>query len=145
MSKRREALEMIAKGYKMLAEAEEAGCCCDKAKEAKKPDPAPTEDKADKKPDKRGRKPAKAKEEAKKDSAEEKADGPYASMNAKALYNECVKRGIKCCTRRGADYYIGILEKDDASKNDQDDDWGDEDTSGKADGDGDDEDEWSLD
>lgn len=67
-------------------------------------------------------------EEETEDEAE--AAGKYDDMNAMELFKECKKRGIKAAPKKPAKFYIGLLEKDDASKADEsdveDEDWDDE-------------------
>lgn len=67
-------------------------------------------------------------EEEVEDEAE--ATGKYDDMNAMELFKECKKRGIKAAPKKPAKFYIGLLEKDDASKADEsdaeDEDWDDE-------------------
>ena len=61
---------------------------------------------------------------------ETEAAGKYDDMNAMELFKECKKRGIKAAPKKPAKFYIGLLEKDDASKADEsdaeDEDWDDE-------------------
>lgn len=108
----------IEKGLQNPGEVEES----DEVDEAE--EEAPVEEKPA--PKKRARKaPAKkVEEEPVEDEAED--DGKYAGQNAQALFKECKKRGIKAAPKKPAQYYIDLLEKDDAkadSAEDEDEDW----------------------
>lgn len=60
---------------------------------------------------KRGRKPQKpAAEELEGEQSE------YADKTAVELFKECKKRGLRAAPKKGQQYYIDILEKDDAAK-----------------------------
>lgn len=78
-------------------------------------------------PKKRARKAVKKDEPEPEAEDEEKADdGKYAGKNAMALFKECKKRGIKAAPKKPAQYYIDLLEKDDAKADtveDDDEDW----------------------
>lgn len=73
-------------------------------------------------------KPAKAKKAPAKKAAKaeepEEDEGDYAGMSAMDLYKECKNRGIKAAAKKPAKYYVELLEKDDASGDD--DDWDEE-------------------
>lgn len=78
-------------------------------------------------PKKRGRKP-KAKPEPDPVQAEDDDDeaGKYAGIPAPKLFQECKKRGIKAAPKKPAEFYIKLLEEDDASASTEDDgneDW----------------------
>lgn len=75
-------------------------------------------------PKKRGRKPKAAKVEA---APEAEADGgKYDGIPAPKLFQECKKRGIKAAPKKPAEFYVKLLEEDDASASTDDDgneDW----------------------
>lgn len=61
---------------------------------------------------------------------EEAAADDYEGKSPRELYDMCKERGLKVETRKTADYYIGVLRKDDESKAKEedtyDDGWGDD-------------------
>lgn len=77
-------------------------------------------------PKKRGRKPKAAKVEE-EDAPEAEADGgKYDGIPAPKLFQECKKRGIKAAPKKPAEFYVKLLEEDDASASTEDDgneDW----------------------
>lgn len=59
----------------------------------------------------------------------EEAADDYEGKSPRELYDMCKERGLKVETRKSADYYIGVLRKDDESKAKEeasDDGWGDD-------------------
>lgn len=76
-------------------------------------------------PKKRGRKP-KAKPEPEPVQEEDDEAGKYAGIPAPKLFQECKKRGIKAAPKKPAEFYVKLLEEDDASASTEDDgneDW----------------------
>ena len=76
------------------------------------------------KPAKAKKAPAKMIAKAKAEEEDDEDEGEYAGMSAMDLYKECKNRGIKAAAKKPAKYYVDLLEKDDASGDD--DDWDDE-------------------
>ena len=75
-------------------------------------------------PKKRGRKPKAAKVE--EEDAPEAEGGKYDGIPAPKLFQECKKRGIKAAPKKPAEFYVKLLEEDDASASTEDDgneDW----------------------
>lgn len=75
-------------------------------------------------PKKRGRKPKAEKVE--EEAAPEAGGGKYDGIPAPKLFQECKKRGIKAAPKKPAEFYVKLLEEDDASASTEDDgneDW----------------------
>lgn len=112
----------IEKGLQNPGEVEES----DEVDEAE--EEAPVEEKPA--PKKRARRAHAKKVEPEpevEDESEDEGDGKYAGQNAQALFKECKKRGIKAAPKKPAQYYIDLLEKDDAkadsAEDEDDEDW----------------------
>ena len=77
-------------------------------------------------PKKRGRKPKDAKVEEEDAPEAEAEGGKYDGIPAPKLFQECKKRGIKAAPKKPAEFYVKLLEEDDASASTEDDgneDW----------------------
>lgn len=77
-------------------------------------------------PKKRGRKPKAAKVEEEDAPEAEAEGGKYDGIPAPKLFQECKKRGIKAAPKKPAEFYVKLLEEDDASASTEDDgneDW----------------------
>lgn len=78
-------------------------------------------------PKKRGRKPkAKPEPDPVQDEDDDDEAGKYDGIPAPKLFQECKKRGIKAAPKKPAEFYIKLLEEDDASASTEDDgneDW----------------------
>lgn len=77
-------------------------------------------------PKKRGRKPKAAKVEEEAAPEAEAEGGKYDGIPAPKLFQECKKRGIKAAPKKPAEFYVKLLEEDDASASTEDDgneDW----------------------
>lgn len=77
-------------------------------------------------PKKRGRKPKAAKVEEGDAPEAEAEGGKYDGIPAPKLFQECKKRGIKAAPKKPAEFYVKLLEEDDASASTEDDgneDW----------------------
>lgn len=77
-------------------------------------------------PKKRGRKPKAAKVEEEDAPEVEAEGGKYDGIPAPKLFQECKKRGIKAAPKKPAEFYVKLLEEDDASASTEDDgneDW----------------------
>ena len=78
-------------------------------------------------PKKRGRKPkAKPEPDPVQDEDDDDETGKYDGIPAPKLFQECKKRGIKAAPKKPAEFYIKLLEEDDASASTEDDgneDW----------------------
>lgn len=77
-------------------------------------------------PKKRGRKPKAAIVEEEDAPEAEAEGGKYDGIPAPKLFQECKKRGIKAAPKKPAEFYVKLLEEDDASASTEDDgneDW----------------------
>ena len=62
------------------------------------------------------------------EESEDDEENPYEGKSAMELFKECKKRGIKAQPKKPAKFYADLLIKDDeATADEDDDDWGDED------------------